>query len=105
MTCRADTKPVGCHSQRARKLRKPQPSLEFYSFSFSVCKQLECRLTFRANADFGLSVKTNCRQGIFLDRSAVSRIEGQTRYVTDCEAAAITRALKVSLVSLFGRDV
>lgn len=44
-------------------------------------------------------------QGILLDRTAISRIEGQTRYVMDYEAAAIARALKVPLVSLFGQDV
>ena len=40
--------------------------------------------------------------GITLDRSAVSRIESQTRYVMDYEAAAIARALKVSVGWLFG---
>ncbi|HEY3855711.1 MAG TPA: XRE family transcriptional regulator [Verrucomicrobiae bacterium] len=44
-------------------------------------------------------------QGILLDCSAISRIESQTRYVMDYEAAAIARALKVSLGSLFGEDV
>lgn len=44
-------------------------------------------------------------QGILLDRSAISRIESQTRYVMDYEAAAIARALKVPLGSLFGEDV
>jgi hypothetical protein len=41
-------------------------------------------------------------QGIQLDRSAVTRIEGQTRYVMDYEAMAIARALKVSVAWLFG---
>ena len=41
-------------------------------------------------------------RGILLDRSAVSRIEGQERYVMDYEAAAIARALKVSVGWLFG---
>ena len=44
-------------------------------------------------------------QGILLDRSAISRIEGLTRYVMDYEVAAIARALKVPLASLFGADV
>jgi hypothetical protein len=35
-------------------------------------------------------------QGILLDRTAVSRIESQSRYVMDYEAAVIARALKVS---------
>ena len=40
-------------------------------------------------------------QGIVLDRTAVSRIENQSRYVMDYEAAAIARALKVSVAWLF----
>lgn len=40
-------------------------------------------------------------RGILLDRSAISRIEGQTRYVMDYEAAAIAGALKVSVAWLF----
>lgn len=43
-------------------------------------------------------------QGIVLDRSAVSRIEGQDRYVMDYEAAALARALKVSVAWLFGES-
>jgi transcriptional regulator with XRE-family HTH domain len=42
-------------------------------------------------------------QSILLDRSAISRIESQTRYVMDYEAAAIARALKVSVGWLFGQ--
>ena len=41
-------------------------------------------------------------QGIVMDRSAVSRIESQARYAMDYEAAAIARALKVSVAWLFG---
>ncbi len=41
-------------------------------------------------------------KGICLDRSAISRIESQTRYVMDYEAAALARALKVSVGWLFG---
>ena len=41
-------------------------------------------------------------QGISMDRTAVSRIENQDRYVMDYEAAAIARALKVSVAWLFG---
>ena len=44
-------------------------------------------------------------QGILLDRSAISRIEGQTRYVMDYEAAAIARALKVSVAWLFDEGI
>jgi hypothetical protein len=43
-------------------------------------------------------------RGILLDRSAVSRIEGQTRYVMDYEAAALARALKVSVGWLFSEE-
>jgi len=42
--------------------------------------------------------------GILLDRSAISRIESQTRYVMDYEAAAIARALKISVAWLFGEE-
>ena len=41
-------------------------------------------------------------KGILLDRSAVSRIENQTRYVMDYEAKAIARALKVTVTWLIG---
>ena len=41
-------------------------------------------------------------QGILLDRTAVSRVESQSRFVMDYEAAAIARALKVSVAWLFG---
>jgi len=41
-------------------------------------------------------------RGVLLDRSAVSRIESQTRYVMDYEAKAIARALKVPVGWLFG---
>jgi hypothetical protein len=43
-------------------------------------------------------------QGIVLDRSAISRIESRTRYVMDYEAAAIARALKLSIAWLYGQD-
>jgi len=43
-------------------------------------------------------------QGINIDRTAVSRIENQTRYAMDYEAAAIARALKVSIAWLFGES-
>ena len=41
-------------------------------------------------------------QGVLLDRTAISRIENQSRYVMDYEATAIARALKVSVAWLFG---
>lgn len=43
-------------------------------------------------------------QGVLLDRTAVSRIENQSRYAMDYEAAAIARALKVSVAWLFGES-
>ena len=44
-------------------------------------------------------------QGIVMDRTAISRIESQTRYVMDYEAAAIARALKVSVGWLFAETI
>jgi transcriptional regulator with XRE-family HTH domain len=41
--------------------------------------------------------------GVVMDRTAISRIESQTRYVMDYEAEAIALALKVSVASLFGQ--
>ena len=41
-------------------------------------------------------------RGILLDRSAISRIESQTRYLMDYEIASIARCLKVSVAWLFG---
>lgn len=43
-------------------------------------------------------------QGIVMDRSAVSRIENQSRYAMDYEVAAIARALKISVAWLFGES-
>lgn len=40
--------------------------------------------------------------GVLLDRSAISRIESQDRYVMDYEAVAIAKALKVPVADLFG---
>jgi HTH-type transcriptional regulator, cell division transcriptional repressor len=41
-------------------------------------------------------------RGITLDQTAISRIENQTRYLTDYELIAIAKALKVSVASLCG---
>ena len=41
-------------------------------------------------------------QGVLLDRSAISRIENQERYLMDYEIAAIAKCLKVSVGELFG---
>jgi len=40
-------------------------------------------------------------RGILLDRSAISRIENQSRYLMDYEIIAIAASLKVSISSLF----
>ena len=41
-------------------------------------------------------------RGVILDRSAISRIETQERYLMDYEILEIARCLKVSVASLFG---
>jgi hypothetical protein len=43
-------------------------------------------------------------QGILLDRSAISRIENQSRYLMDYEIVALAKALKVSVAHLFGES-
>jgi transcriptional regulator with XRE-family HTH domain len=43
-------------------------------------------------------------QGILVDRTAISRIENQSRYAMDYEVAAIARALKISISWLFGES-
>lgn len=40
-------------------------------------------------------------RGVILDQTAISRIEGQTRYLMDYEIAAIAKCLKVSVGWLF----
>jgi hypothetical protein len=45
-----------------------------------------------------------CALGVLLDRTAVSRIESQSRYVMDYEITAIARALKVSAAWLLGEQ-
>lgn len=40
-------------------------------------------------------------QGILLDRSAISRIESQSRYLMDFEVSAIAKCLKVPVAWLF----
>jgi len=40
-------------------------------------------------------------QGVRLDRSAVSRIENQERYLMDYEIVAIAKCLKVGVAELF----
>lgn len=41
-------------------------------------------------------------QNITIDRSAISRIENEARYLMDYDMAAIARSLKVSVGWLFG---
>jgi hypothetical protein len=43
------------------------------------------------------------RKKIFFDRSAISRMEAEKRFVRDYEAVAIADCLKVSISWLFGR--
>lgn len=52
-------------------------------------------------ADLAARLQT---QGLRLDRAAISKIESGYREVTDVEAAAIARALGVSINWLFGED-
>jgi transcriptional regulator with XRE-family HTH domain len=42
-------------------------------------------------------------RGVFLDRSAVSRVESQDRYLMDFEVAAVAASLKVSVAWLYGQ--
>ena len=42
------------------------------------------------------------KQGILLDRSAISRIESRERYVMDYEMVALAACLKVSIGYLIG---
>jgi transcriptional regulator with XRE-family HTH domain len=44
------------------------------------------------------------RKGVFFDRSAISRMEAERRFVRDYEALAIADCLKVSIGWLFGRE-
>lgn len=41
-------------------------------------------------------------KGILLDRTAISRIENQKRYLMDYEISAIAKCLKISVAWLFG---
>ena len=43
-------------------------------------------------------------RGVHLDRSAISRIENQDRYLMDYEISAIARCLKVTVGWLFGES-
>jgi len=43
-------------------------------------------------------------RGISMDQTAVSRIENRTRYVMDYEVAAVAKALRVPVSSLFGES-
>lgn len=40
--------------------------------------------------------------GLYLDRTAIARMENNTRFVRDYEIVAIARCLGVSVASLFG---
>jgi transcriptional regulator with XRE-family HTH domain len=43
-------------------------------------------------------------RGILMDRSAISRIENQARYLMDYEIIAIARCLKVPVAKLFAEN-
>ena len=43
-------------------------------------------------------------KGIYFDRSAISRMEAELRFVRDYEVLAIADCLKVSIAWLFGRE-
>ena len=43
-------------------------------------------------------------KNISMDQTAISRIENQTRYLMDYEAAAIARSLRVSVAWLFAES-
>ena len=43
-------------------------------------------------------------KNIIMDQTAISRIENQTRYLMDYEAAAIARSLRVSVAWLFAES-
>ncbi len=44
------------------------------------------------------------RQGITIDRSGISKIESFERYVMDYEAAALAKALRVTVAWLYGEE-
>ena len=60
---------------------------------------LGCKVNYAEMADLAGRLAA---KGILIDRSAVSRIENQTRYLMDYEVRAIAGALKVSVAWLFG---
>ena len=43
-------------------------------------------------------------RGVAFDRSAISKMESQTRSIKDFEIVAICDALRISVASLFGED-
>ena len=44
------------------------------------------------------------RQGVTIDRSGISEIESFERYVMDYEAAALAKALRVTVAWLYGEE-
>lgn len=44
------------------------------------------------------------KMGVQITQTSLSKIEGRTRYVMDYEAAALAKALKVSVAWLYGED-
>ncbi|MBE7158210.1 MAG: XRE family transcriptional regulator [Rhodospirillales bacterium] len=65
-------------------------------------RQARYRLEPRASQD-DLSGRL-ARLGVTIDRSAISKIESFERYVMDYEAAALARALRVTVAWLYGEE-
>ncbi len=68
---------VGARVRRARRLLEPKVSQD----------DLSGRLA---------------RMGVTIDRTGISKVESYDRYVMDYEAAALAKALKVSVAWLYG---
>ena len=62
----------------------------------------EARLVFEPIISQDALAGRLAKRGISLDRSAISRIESQERYVMDYEVVAIAKCLKVSVGYLLG---
>ena len=62
----------------------------------------EARLAFEPIISQDALAGRLAKRGIFLDRSAISRIESQERYVMDYEVVAIAKCLKVPVGYLLG---
>ncbi len=89
-----------CHQTRVKSTRGDQESDE------PELRNVVGPRVYKARVDnLGLSqdelAGRLAAQGINLDRSAISRIESQQRYVMDYEVEALAKALKVTIAWLF----